>query len=335
MCRHCGQPLLPDTDTADSLHPPMSSPPLAADKARMRQAEGLAFYVPEAGGEQPAPQRGDEETAKVKQAVYVCPECGRGFESELKPGHRARCRYPDCGFEWFVRTETLVDSVRADKREMSVTLAVVRGPDRGKTLNLQQGEATIGSGDSCDLRLGDHIIAEIHARLVLREKALTIHSGANAGAVVVNGQPRRVSRLTHGDMVLLGKTTLSVQITYEAKKIPGKARKAMLSEDFTGSAKAFVDGKEVDSIPLGVAPVTFGRSKTRDVQLRSQLVSKRHATVVYEGGSHHVIDNGAKQGTLINGKAVIRQALKVGDTVQMGPFVFTYRDGCFVRQIPE
>ena len=54
MCRHCGQPLLPDTDTADSLHPPMSSPPLAADKARMRQAEGLAFYVPEAGGEQPA-----------------------------------------------------------------------------------------------------------------------------------------------------------------------------------------------------------------------------------------------------------------------------------------
>jgi serine/threonine protein kinase len=62
----------------------------------------------------------------------------------------------------------------------------------------------------------------------------------------------------------------------------------------------------------------IGRSANAYYQLNDPRVSRNHCQVLNDGDSVTVICNSGSGGTLVNGKAVKRQALKVGDVVQIG-----------------
>ncbi|MFH0963769.1 MAG: FHA domain-containing protein [Planctomycetota bacterium] len=329
-CRFCGQALLPAADTADLVHPQMSSPARAADKARQLKDETPAFRIP--GTKEIPGLASEKEPVGVERTMYVCPKCARGFEGDVKLAGKIRCPHADCGFEFLARTKTLHDAALAEKREMVIALAVVAGPDEGRRVEVGSAATTIGSAEDCDLVLTDATVADVHARVVVTGREVTVGACTEEGAILVNGKRCGSARIAHGDLISVGKTTIEVAITYQAKPVSAKAQGKMLSTEFTKKARVLVGGEEATRIPLGVAPVTFGRSNTRDVQLDSPLVSKKHATVVYEGGRHYIVDNGSKSGTLVGGEAVIRRALAEGDLMQIGPFVFSYKGGSLVRE---
>lgn len=70
----------------------------------------------------------------------------------------------------------------------------------------------------------------------------------------------------------------------------------------------------------------LGRTSENDVVLHDQGVSRRHALISGRGGKHFVTDLGSANGTLFNGKPLVReQELHAGDRVTIGSveFVFT------------
>jgi serine/threonine protein kinase len=62
----------------------------------------------------------------------------------------------------------------------------------------------------------------------------------------------------------------------------------------------------------------LGRSAQAYYQLSDPRVSRNHCQVLNEGDDVTVVCNGGSGGTLVNGKPVKRQALKVGDVLQVG-----------------
>ncbi|HZZ80093.1 MAG TPA: FHA domain-containing protein [Gemmataceae bacterium] len=66
----------------------------------------------------------------------------------------------------------------------------------------------------------------------------------------------------------------------------------------------------------------FGRGPECDVRPESDLVSRQHCMVHVQDASVLIRDLGSRNGTLVNGKLVLReQALHHGDTLQLGPLV--------------
>jgi two-component system, NtrC family, response regulator AtoC len=67
------------------------------------------------------------------------------------------------------------------------------------------------------------------------------------------------------------------------------------------------------------AQVTFGRSRTCDVQVDSERVSRTHATFARRGAELTVTDAGSRNGTWVNGEAITGpRRLVSGDEVQVG-----------------
>lgn len=78
--------------------------------------------------------------------------------------------------------------------------------------------------------------------------------------------------------------------------------------------------------PLSRERVEIGRQGDSDIYLESLAVSREHARLVRQGGTWFVEDAGSSNGTYVNGAPVAgRVALREGDTLQIGPYVFNLR----------
>src|SRR5262245_15955165 len=72
-------------------------------------------------------------------------------------------------------------------------------------------------------------------------------------------------------------------------------------------------------------PCTIGRDATNDIALAETHVSRMHARISAEAGTHHVCDLDSRHGTFVNGARVTAHALRDGDRVQLGQVELTYR----------
>jgi two-component system, cell cycle response regulator len=87
-----------------------------------------------------------------------------------------------------------------------------------------------------------------------------------------------------------------------------------------------VRGAELGRVTL-LAPerMRVGRSQDSELWLADDGVSRRHATLVREGASYVVLDEGSANGTFVAGVKIDRHELRDGDVVQFGPTaVFRY-----------
>lgn len=72
--------------------------------------------------------------------------------------------------------------------------------------------------------------------------------------------------------------------------------------------------------------ITLGRSESADVVVKSEGVSRLHATIVRSENAWYIQDNNSKNGVLVNGKQVREAWLADGDVIQIGSSVFKWRD---------
>lgn len=80
------------------------------------------------------------------------------------------------------------------------------------------------------------------------------------------------------------------------------------------------DGNE---IPVNVAGFLIGRGETAHLRPTSDLVSRKHCSIVMQQGKAFLIDHDSRNGTFLNGDQVKGQIeLKPGDRLRVGRLVF-------------
>ena len=84
-------------------------------------------------------------------------------------------------------------------------------------------------------------------------------------------------------------------------------------------------GGEATPFPIANSPVVLGRHPDCDVQLQSNMVSRKHAQVVRDEGRYYVEDLGSGNGTFVNGQPIEkRTALKHQDRIKLGPVLLRF-----------
>src|SRR6185436_14870688 len=77
------------------------------------------------------------------------------------------------------------------------------------------------------------------------------------------------------------------------------------------------DGRRTET-PLGLEPATIGRSRENTLPIVEMRASRRHCRVEPVGGRWFVVDEGSRNGTLLNGKLIQRAPLSSGDLIEIG-----------------
>lgn len=78
-----------------------------------------------------------------------------------------------------------------------------------------------------------------------------------------------------------------------------------------------------DQISLSDSSIFIGRSDEADVTIDDQAASRKHAEIVFRGGTHTVIDN-STNGTFVNDEPATEHALQIGDEVLLGDTKLKY-----------
>jgi serine phosphatase RsbU (regulator of sigma subunit) len=87
------------------------------------------------------------------------------------------------------------------------------------------------------------------------------------------------------------------------------------------------DGEAI-GFKLVDAVTVLGRAPECQIQLDSNMVSRRHAQVTRDKGSYFVEDLGSGNGTFVNGKRIDeRTALKANDRIKLGPILLRFDPG--------
>jgi diguanylate cyclase (GGDEF)-like protein len=83
-----------------------------------------------------------------------------------------------------------------------------------------------------------------------------------------------------------------------------------------------MDGVEAGrSHSLTEEPCRIGRHVSSELRVDDTGISRCHARIVYEGAGHVIEDLGSRNGTYVQGQAVMRRRLVDGDWIQLGPRV--------------
>lgn len=72
------------------------------------------------------------------------------------------------------------------------------------------------------------------------------------------------------------------------------------------------------TVAVAECGLMIGRSRVCDVVLADEDSSRRHASFRVLGGSLWVIDEGSTNGTLVNGEAITRKRVEIGDEIVVG-----------------
>ena len=79
----------------------------------------------------------------------------------------------------------------------------------------------------------------------------------------------------------------------------------------------------------------LGRAPECQIQLDSNMVSRRHAQVIREGGTFYLEDLGSGNGMFLNGKRIAgKTPLKADDRLKLGPILLRYETGAPSRKRP-
>lgn len=108
-------------------------------------------------------------------------------------------------------------SIRADERLAisAVELVITAGPGRGERFRVQEGRASLGSGIGASVRLDDESVSRLHCQLVLSRGSVRIVDAESTNGTFVDGVRVRDAFLSAGSLVVLGGTTLRVEVADE------------------------------------------------------------------------------------------------------------------------
>jgi len=96
-----------------------------------------------------------------------------------------------------------------------------------------------------------------------------------------------------------------------------------------------IDGVVIKEIELTKPRTTIGRRPHNDLVIDNLAVSGEHAVVELQDGQAQLEDLNSTNGTYVRGKAVKKQLLKHGDTVEISRYRITYLEGAAPSQMRQ
>lgn len=218
------------------------------------------------------------------------------------------------------------------------------GPDAGHALaiRLRHGQASIGRGESVQLRLSDPLVSRRHALVRSVGGGLELVDHGSVNGVQVNGQridAERPWRLRDGDEIRLGAyayrfskqlplgrrlatvprheqligATMLGGLARSAKAAPVIAPRLRL-EPRANAVFPNLAGTELD----GELPLRVGRSREVEagyvgLTIPAVTVGRQHAEIAFVAGRWTVRDLGSREGSLRNGQAVGDTPVRLAD----------------------
>ena len=85
----------------------------------------------------------------------------------------------------------------------------------------------------------------------------------------------------------------------------------------------FTQNGERRDFPISASKATVGRDGGCDIQISLAVVSRQHCELTIANGQVALRDLGSSNGTYVNNKRVQQAQLHPGDTLSVGPVVFT------------
>jgi len=108
-------------------------------------------------------------------------------------------------------------------------------------------------------------------------------------------------------------------LTTELEKLTFPAPTPPTTETIVGNIEIFVRGKSLNIVDIGESGITIGRDPTSATVIISEpTVSKRHCSIVYEGGKVYVKDDRSTNGTYMENRKIMQQELHENDIVSLG-----------------
>ena len=203
-------------------------------------------------------------------------------------------------------------------------LVVTRGPSEGKSIQLKEGNNTIGRSLDNDLQVDDSSVSRTHAMVSARDEQFTLVDLGSTGGTRIGEHRISGKHIGHGSTIVVGQTTLAL-VSVDAFQGGPSSGETMVGSP-TGSSLSLIarTGPEAGkSFLLTSSQNLVGRDSSAEVVLSDPSVSRRHAMIRVDADRITVSDLGSQSGTQVDGEMVKGMRISVGDRVVIGQSEFT------------
>ncbi len=215
-------------------------------------------------------------------------------------------------------------AMQPDVARSMAWVVVTRGPSEGKSMQLKEGNNTIGRALDNDLQIDDASVSRAHAMLSVKSDEFTLVDLGSASGTRIGGYRISGSRVSAGGVITVGRTTLGLMNVDVTHGTPSSG--ATIVGSSSGHSLSLIAQSGPDagrSFPLPSAQNVIGRDPSAQVTLSDPTVSRQHAMIRVDADRTTVSDLGSMSGTSVNGEVIKGVRISAGDRVTIGQSEFT------------
>jgi len=203
-------------------------------------------------------------------------------------------------------------------------LKMLRGPEPGRVIPLDDDVLLIGRGRKNDIIIQDNEVSRTHCRLIRVLEDYEIHDMNSTNGTFVNGQ-----KVTQGGWLLSAHSILelgdSITLEYLASDIAtGTLPPLPGSSDEEDEPVYYLVIKQESMLQpevylLNRSTLSMGRDIDNDIVLQEPEVSRHHIRMVFTKEGYAIEDLNTMNGTFVNDRRLAQQRLlRLSDMVRVG-----------------
>ena len=215
-------------------------------------------------------------------------------------------------------------AMQPDVARSMAWVVVTRGPSEGKSMQLKEGNNTVGRALDNDLQIDDASVSRSHAMVSVKGDDFTLIDLGSAGGTRIGEYRIAGKRVSEGAEIAVGNTRLrliSVDVAHGAASSGDTIVGSTSGHSLSLIAQSGPDAGK--SYLLSAAQNVIGRDPTAQVSLSDPTVSRQHAMVRVDAAGTSIADLGSMSGTAVNGEVIKGVRISVGDRIALGQSEFT------------
>ncbi|MFW2330898.1 MAG: FHA domain-containing protein [Nitrospinota bacterium] len=210
------------------------------------------------------------------------------------------------------------------------TLTVTQSGSPPTVHNIYNQPVIVGRSSKADIRISELFVSRKHIKIYRESDYFILEDlGSRVGSLYKNVRIK-VKKLADGDIVSIGSVQLKFNLLEQKEDIEpsGVGGKSLAADEPTITLHASSlltlllrkNNQITASFSLSDEKIHIGRHADCEVQLKSPLVSRRHATIHLDKEKAIVEDLGSNNGVFVDGKRIKKATLVHGDSFRIGSF---------------
>lgn len=284
---------------------------------------------------------------QVGQEVVVCADSQTAFAGESWEYLEGRC--PFCLVSEVQEVHERVPEITVRPIESYVPSGpsawLVLAANAGRSFPLDRDSISIGRSSDNNVVLADPHVSQYHARIRRQGPAYYLFDLGSTNGTWVNDQLFQRLLLMDGDRIRLGNTVLVFRQIEERQPgmptgLPDETVLLMQPQRALAFLVVKTGPRPGHVYPLQPEVTTIGRDFQNDIIIEDSVISHQHAKIRLEGDQpgrerFFIYDLATPNGTLVNGKKILKQALEDGDEIEMGRTALIFKQVGTVEEAPK